>query len=172
MKKKSQQIHAQRLHLFWYCVWQRAYIYWIAIGIKLICSNYSIDRSVPCRMNLIGHQPQFKWTGTVNQFSSFELELVISSFHLNWSWKPVQFIWTGVGDQFISFELALETSSFHLNWRWKPVQFIWTGVGNQFNSYELELKTQFFDSVHMNCWTWTVTHLVTTREIIHNHSLM
>ncbi len=28
--------------------------------------------------------------------------------------------------------------------------------------FKLELKTQLFDSVHTNCWTWTVTHLLTT----------
>ncbi len=76
-------------------------------------------------------------------------------FHTNsWNWD--------FSNRCFLFELKSKTGALHLNWCWLSIHFIWTEIGNQFNSFKLELKTQFFDSVHTNCWTWTVTHLLTT----------
>ena len=90
----------------------------------------------------------FFWAGTVEQFFSFELEQLTSSFLLNWNCWAVLFFWTGTVDQFISFELELLSSSFLLSWDGWPVHFFWAGTGQQ-----------FFDSVHTNCWTGVFTHV-------------
>ena len=63
------------------------------------------------------------------------------------------FFWAGTVEQFFSFELEQLTSSFLLNWNSWPVHFFWAGTGQQ-----------FFDSVHTNCWTWTVTCLKMTNH--------
>ncbi len=86
--------------------------------------------------------------------TSVDWRLGVCQFHINsWNWN--------FSNRCFSFELESKTSALHLNWCRLSIHFIWTRIENQFNSFKLELKTQFFDSVNKNCWTWTVTHLLT-----------
>jgi hypothetical protein len=76
----------------------------------------------------------------VSSSSSHELEILISSFYMNWTCWPVQSIWTEYVDQFSLYELNLLPSSFYVNrTRWL-VPFIWIGEDQQFSSFELELN--------------------------------
>jgi hypothetical protein len=96
----------------------------------------------------------FTWTESMSWLSSsssYELNLLISSFYMNWTYWSVHFIWTEPVDQFILFELNLLTSSFYLNWTCWSVHFIWTEPIDQFILYELNLLISSF-YLNWTCW--------------------
>ncbi len=54
------------------------------------------------------------------------------------------------------------------SWTGHQFQFRWYELVNSSSSAEPELRTQFFNSVHVNYWTWIVTYLVTTVPLLNS----
>jgi len=56
------------------------------------------------------------------------------------------------------------------SWTGQQFQFRWYELVNSSSSAEPELKTQFFNSVHVNEWTWIVTCLVLKAKFIYSEN--